>query len=139
MPYQLKLNGVKPAALSGNDLAYNHAGLITRAFWGADLVSGARYLIAPKQNQAAGLVGVHPNYVCWAIKRLAERADIEAGRIPLIPPHAEHVVPKTNGTALTATSGIDDSSLVKLVRAVGIDRVLTAAVVVERALKDNAA
>jgi hypothetical protein len=133
MAYNLKLNGVKSAALSGNDLAYSHASEITRAFWGADLVSGARYLIAPKQNQAAALVGVHPMYICWAVKRGAQRADIEAGRIPLIPPHGEHVVPKTNGTALTATSGIDDSSLVKLVRAVGIDRVLTAAIAVERA------
>jgi hypothetical protein len=131
MPYHSQTNGVNSAALSGNTLAYSHADLITRAFWGADLVEGVKYLIAPKQNQAAALVGVHPTYVCFALRRMAQRADVEQGKIPLIPPPA--VVPKTNGTALTAASGIDDASLVQIVRSVGINRVLEAAITAERA------
>lgn len=49
---------------------------------------------------------------------------------PLIPPHGEVVVPKTNGTT---ASGIDDAGLVQFVRSVGIDRVIHAAIAVERA------
>jgi hypothetical protein len=124
MPYHSKPNGVNPTPISGSFLARNHAGMATRAFMAADLHLGTSVLTAPTQPQAAALARVNARYVYWGVKRQAERADIEAGRIPLIPN------PKTNG--MTA-SGIDDAGLVQFVRSVGIDRVIHAAIAVERA------
>jgi hypothetical protein len=117
--------------LSGRFLAHNHAGPIARAFLAADLISGVKYFTAPTLLQAAALARVNRTYVQAALKRQAERAEIEAGRIPLILPPSESVVPKMNGTTLTATSGIDDAELVQLVRCVGINRVLEAAIQAE--------
>jgi len=124
MPYHSKPNGVNPTPISGSFLARNHAGMATRAFMAADLHLGTSVLTAPTQPQAAALARVNARYVYWGVKRQAERADIEAGRIPLIPN------PKTNG--MTA-SGIDDAGLVQFVRSVGIDRVIHAAIAVEQA------
>jgi hypothetical protein len=132
MPYHPKLNGVNPTPISGSYLAHNHASTVIRAFIGADLVSGVRTPVGLNQNQAAGLVRVNASYVHWALKRLPDRAEIERGHTPLIPPHGEVVVPKTNGTTHTA-NGIDDAGLVQLVRSVGVNRVLNAAIAVERA------
>jgi hypothetical protein len=132
-PFNGKANGVNPTPISGNYLAHNHASTVVRAFIGADLVSGVRTLVGPNQNQAAGLARVSSVYVHWALKRLADRAEIERGHIPLVPPHGEVVVPKTNGATPTTTSGIDDAGLVQFVRSVGIDRVIHAAIAVERA------
>jgi hypothetical protein len=133
MPYHPKLNGVNPTPISGSLLAHSHASLATRAFWAADLVSGAKYLVAPTQIQAADLTRVNRGYVYHAIRRQAERVEIERGHTPLIPPHGEVVVPKTNGATPTIASGIDDAGLIQLVRSVGVNRVLNAAIVVERA------
>ena len=130
MPYHPKLNGVNPTPISGNYLAHNHASTVIRAFIGADLVSGVRTPVGLNQNQAAELARVSPVYVHWALKRGAERADIERGHTPLIPPHGEVNAPKTNGAT---ASGIDDAGLVQFVRSVGIDRVIHAAIAVERA------
>ena len=134
MPYHPKLNGVNPTPIptpiSGNYLAHNHASTVIRAFIGADLVSGVRCPVGLNQNQAAELARVSPVYVHWALKRGAERADIERGHTPLIPPHGEVIAPKTNGAT---ASGIDDAGLVQFVRSVGIDRVIHAAIAVERA------
>jgi hypothetical protein len=135
MPYHSKPNGVNPTPISGRYLAYNHAGPIKRAFIAADLHLGASFLTAPTQTQAAALARVNASYVCWAVRRQAERADIERGHTPLIPSHGEVVVPNMNGTAPAAApaSGIDDAGLVQFVRSVGIDRVIHAAIAVERA------
>ena len=136
MPYYPKPNGVNPTLIvsstliPGSYLARNKLGLIERAFIAADLHLGAKDLVSPTQIQSAALSRVNHNYVYWAVKRYAERADIERGLVPLIPPQGEPATPKTNGTT---TSGIDDSSLVQLVRSVGIDRVIHAAIAVERA------
>lgn len=123
-PYHSKLNGGNPPPISGRYLANNKLSPIKRAFIAADLHLGTSVLTAPTQPQAAALARVNARYVYWGVKRQAERADIEAGRIPLIPN------PKTNG--MTA-SGIDDAGLVQFVRSVGIDRVIHAAIAVERA------
>jgi hypothetical protein len=133
MPYHPKLNGVNPTPISGSYLAHNHASTVIRAFIAADLVSGVKCLTAPTQTQAAVLARVNCSYVHHAIRRQADRAEIERGHIPLIPPHGEVVVPKTNGATPTTTSGIDDAGLVQFVRSVGIDRVIHAAIAVERA------
>jgi hypothetical protein len=132
MPYHPKLNGVNPTPISGNYLAHNHASTAIRAFIGADLVSDVRCAVGLNQNQAAGLARVSPVYVHWALKRQADRAEIERGHIPLIPPHAGVVIPKTNGSTHTA-NGIEDAGLIQLVRSVGVNRVLNAAIAVERA------
>jgi hypothetical protein len=132
-PFNLKVNGVNPTPISGNYLAHNHASTVIRAFIGADLVSGVRTPVGLNQNQAAGLARVSPVYVHWALKRASERAEIERGHAPLIPPHGEVVVPKTNGATLT-TNGIDDAGLIQLVRSVGVNRVLNAAIAVDAAI-----
>jgi hypothetical protein len=133
MPYHSKLNGVNPTSISGRYLAYNKLSPIKRAFIAADLHLGTSFLTAPTQTQAAALARVNASYVCWALKRQAERTEIERGHTPLIPPHGEVVVPKTNGATPTTASGIDDAGLVQLVRSVGVNRVLNAAIAVERA------
>jgi hypothetical protein len=63
-----------------------------------------------------------------AIRRAAQRGEIEAGLIPLVP--AELVVPKTNGMTLTPMSApeIDDAELFNIAQRVGPDRMLAAAV-----------
>jgi hypothetical protein len=134
-PFNGKANGVNPTPISGSYLAHNQASMAIRSFIGADLVRGVHYPFMLTQIQAAALARVNRNYVYWALKRQAERAEIERGHIPLIPPHGEVVAPKTNGTAPTAApaSGIDDAGLVQFVRSVGIDRVIHAAIAVERA------
>jgi hypothetical protein len=132
-PYHLQVNGVNSTSIPGSYLACNHLSLVKRAFLAADLHLGAKHPIALTQIQSAALARVNRNYVYWALKRQAERADIERGLIPLVPPEAELVVPKTNGTPLTTTFGIDDAGLVQLVRSVGINRVLNAAIAVETA------
>jgi hypothetical protein len=131
-PFNGKAIGVNSTPISGLYLAHNHADPIKRAFIAADLVSGVKYLTAPTRTQAAALTRVNCSYVHWAVKRMAERAEIERGHIPLIPRHGEVVVPKTNGATPT-TNGIDDAGLVQFVRSVGIDRVIHAAIAVERA------
>jgi hypothetical protein len=124
MPYHPKMNGVNPTPISGSFLAHNHAGMAARAFTAADLVRGVKYPFKLTQVQAAALARVNRNAVYWALKQEALRADIEAGRIPLIPN------PKTNG--MTA-SGIDDAGLVRFVRSVGVHRMFEAVVAAEAA------
>ena len=128
MAYHPKGNGVNSTSLSGRFLAHNHAGPIPRAFFAADLISGVKYFTAPTLIQAAALARVNRTYVQWALKRQAERAEIEAGRIPLILSPGESVIPKMDGTA---PSGIDDAELVQLMRCVGTERVLAAAIQAE--------
>jgi hypothetical protein len=132
MPYHSKLNGVNPTPISGSYLAHNHASTVILAFIAADLVREVKHLVAPTQVQAAWLAQVNRGAVYWALKRQADRAEIERGHTPLVPSRGEVVVPKTNGTTHT-TNGIDDAGLVQFVRSVGIDRVIHAAIAVERA------
>ena len=119
------------APISGNFLAHNHFDRIGRAFIAADLYLGATQLIKPTVTQTALLAGVNRNYAHCAIKRQAERAEIEAGRIPLVPAP----FPKANGSTLPAsiTGQMPDSDLIDFVRSVGVNRVLEAAVAVEAA------
>ena len=131
MPYHPKLNGVNPTPISGRYLACNKFSPIKRAFIAADLCLGTSFLTAPTQTQSAALARVNTSYLHWALKRITERAEIERGHVPLIPSHGEVVVPKTNGATHT-TNGIDDAGLVQFVRSVGIDRVIHAAIAVER-------
>jgi hypothetical protein len=103
--YQL----MQPAAmrrstLAGRFLAHNRRSRIERAFMAADLRAGAKTLVEPTLRQAAMLAGVNPTYAWWAARRIAERAEIEAGFVPLVPPRIN------GGTALiVANNGIDDA------------------------------
>ena len=117
----------RPRPLSGSYLAHSPLSLIERAFLAADLVTGAKYLVDPTQTQGAALARVNRTYVHWAVKRSTWRWEIERGLLPLIP--------TTNGTTLAPTpeSGIDDSGLVQIVRSVGVNRVLEAAIAAEAA------
>jgi hypothetical protein len=119
--------------ISGRYLAHTHASPVERAFVAADLYLGTRELVLPTMTQAASLARVNVTYGWWALKRLAERAAIEAGHIPLAPAHC--ATSKTNGHALSVplVSEIDDAVLVGIARTVGTERMLAAACAVEAA------
>jgi hypothetical protein len=88
------------------------------------------------------LARVNFTYVHYAVKRQAERAEIERGLIPLVPPHLGR---KTNGHDRPTINAIKalqdtlrsipilDSELINFVRSVGVNRVLEAAVAAEAA------
>ena len=141
--YHLKEFGVNSASIPGSYLAYNQLSLIERAFLAADLHLGAKRPTALTQQQSATLARVNRTYVHWAVKRQAERAEIERGLIPLVPAHLGR---KTNGhdnrptiNAIKALQDtlrsipILDSELINFVRSVGVNRVLEAAVAAEAA------
>jgi hypothetical protein len=121
------------APISGRYLANNHHDRVAHAFMASDLVRGVTQLVKPTVTQAAFLTGANRAYVHWAIKRQAERAEIEAGLIPLVP--APALVPKANGSMLptSITGQIPDCDLIDFVKSVGVARVLDAAVAVEAA------
>jgi hypothetical protein len=121
--------GVDSTPITGRYLAHNHHNRVVRAFLAGDLALGARQLIKPTLVQAALLAGVNRTYAFWATKRMAERAEIEAGRIPLVPAMPR---PNGNGSALVSDA-IDDAVVFDLVRNVGIEKVLTIAAAVEQA------
>jgi hypothetical protein len=118
--------------ISGRYLAHNRHDHVAHAFFAGDLVLGNTRLVKPTITQAAFLAGVNRAYVHWAIKRQAERAEIEAGLIPLV---SASPVSKLNGNMLpmSITGRMPDSDLIDFVRSVGVNRVLEAAVVVEAA------
>jgi hypothetical protein len=130
--YHLPGLGVNSAPISGRYLAHNQQALVVRAFFAADLLSGAKQLTNPTLVQSAWLARVNRAYAYWAEKRMAERAEIEAGLIPLVP---APLVPKANGNAspMSITVQIPDCDLFDFVRTVGVNRVLEAAVAVEAA------
>jgi hypothetical protein len=132
--YQTLKTVVKvPSALTrGSFLAHNKFDRIARAFIAADLHSGARQLVHPTLTQAAALAGVNRTYAFWATRRLAERAAIEAGFVPLVP--ALPVASKTNGGTPPAPKPIvelDELGLLALVRSVGVSKILDVAAAVE--------
>jgi hypothetical protein len=127
--YHLPGLGVNSAPISGHCLAFNRHDRVGRAFIAADLYRGILRLTEPTKLQSAFLARVNPTYVHWAVKRQAERAEIEAGLIPLVPP--QFIAPKAN--TLPAVTDVDDAAVVNFVRRVGVTRVLEAAVVVEAA------
>lgn len=131
--YHLLEPATMAAPVFGRALAHSRLDLIRRSFIARDLCASVLRLTEPTQLQAAFLARVNPTYVHWAIKRSAERTEIEAGLIPLVP--ARFVIPKTNGNTLPVAkpTEIDNSAIVSFVRSVGINRVLEAAVAVEAA------
>ena len=129
--YQLPLPDytANPAAISGSFLARNRHDAVAHAFFACDLFTGAKRLTKPTMLQAAYLARVNVTYAWWAFKRQAERAAIEAGLVPLVPSQ----LVKANGSTLPTVTIIDNAEIVNFVRAVGVNRVLEAAVAVEAA------
>jgi hypothetical protein len=125
--------GVDSTPITGRFLAHNHHNRVARAFTAADLHAGTKQLIKPTMVQAALLARVSAAYAWAAVKRQNQRAEIEAGLIPLVP--ASVVGPKTNGngSALVVPGTIDDAELMHIAHVVGADRMLAAAVAMEAA------
>ena len=124
--YHLPVPATMPAIpVRGRFLAHNHYDRIGRAFLAADLVTGVTVLVKPTLVQAAFLAGVNRNYAGWAVKRLANRAEIENGLTPLVP-----ASPGSNGDGHLVP---DDVSLFDFVRAVGVEKILNVASAVEQA------
>jgi hypothetical protein len=126
--YHLTELGVNSALIPGSYLACNKLGLIKRAFLAADLHLDVKHPTALTQIQAAMLARVNRTYVHYAVKRIAERAEIEAGLVPLVPAAPTHT--NGNGTVqpVAPDVGIADATLVDIARVVGPDRMLAAAV-----------
>jgi hypothetical protein len=118
-----------PLPITGNDLSYivNRLDRIGRAFVAADLYSGACYLIKPTLKQAAWLAHVNYSYAHWAVKRYAQRKDILAGLLPLVPPFT----PKS--TSIITPETVTDAELADVIRKAGISRTLDVAAMVEAA------
>jgi hypothetical protein len=111
-----------------------------RAFRGADFYCGRAHLVKPTLMQSAFLAHSTPTAIWWAVHREAYRAEILAGLLPLTPPRVRPLrAPFNIFTSCTEPAlppidtAIDDAELVAIARLVGIDRMLTAAAVVEAA------
>jgi hypothetical protein len=110
------------STVTGRYLAHNSLNRVRKAFLARDLSVGAKQLVEPTVLQAAMLAKVNATYVHWAIKQTANRFEIEAGYLPLVPPRV-----------VKSKASTPDSELIDFVRAIGVGRVLDAACVVEAA------
>jgi hypothetical protein len=130
--YQLPGLVAMPApALTGRYLAHTQQSRVCRAFLASELHRGTKRLDKPTMSQCAYLARVSTAYAWAAEKRMAERAVIEAGYVPLVPASP---ISKANGSALPMSiTGIPDRDLVDFVRSVGVNRVIEAACAVEAA------
>jgi hypothetical protein len=125
-------------AISGRYLAHNHLSTAARAFLASDLFMGGRQLVLPTMSQAALLARANVTYAWWAHKRIKERAEIEAGFVPLVPPR----IAKINGSetlpqvsklgnangmstlpAALPVASVSDAQIDDLIAQVGIARV----------------
>jgi hypothetical protein len=132
--YHLSEYGVNSMPITGQYLDHTQKSRVERAFIAADLFVGAKHIINPTLVQSAYVASVNRTYAWWATKRQAERVEIEAGLIPLVPP--SHFAPKACSTVNTLPVPqieIPDRALVEFVRAIGVGRVLDAAVLAEAA------
>jgi hypothetical protein len=120
------VNDAKPVPVSGNLLSHNRWDPIGKAFMAADLYLGKRILRDPTIVQSALLARVNRTYAFHAIQRQAQRAEIEAGLIPLVPP-------VTAKPVLLTDDMIPDSELTDIVRKAGVARILDVAAQLEAA------
>jgi hypothetical protein len=122
------VNGAAPTPISGQLLAHNSWDLIHRAFIGADLKLGARIPENLTVVQCALLARTNRTYVQWALKRPEQRAAIEAGLLPLVPPVTAKPVPfiKTDDV-------IPDAVIADVIRKAGITRTIDIAAQIEAA------
>jgi hypothetical protein len=115
--------------ITGRFLAHNRLDQIDRDFLGADLHAGKLLLIEPTLGQCSMLVRANRIAVSWAFKRLGERAEIQAGYIPLVPPKITEQDRRQNAQAFI--DAIPEADLINFVRSVGVGRILDAAVKAE--------
>jgi hypothetical protein len=112
--------------LNGRGLGNRRLDKRQRAVLAADIIDGVVTLQLSAQ-QVAQVLDVSVSYVALAQRLSPEkRKAILAGRdsMPLLAPPARRL-------ALPAPTDIDDATLVEVIRTVGIDRTLAAAVEVE--------
>lgn len=129
--YHLTKYGVNDAAsrpVSGNLLSHNRWDRIGKAFLAADLLLGARTLCDPTLLQCASLCRVNRAYVHWAVKRYGQRAEIEAGLLPLVPRVAAKPAP-----FIATDDTISDAELADMIRSAGIARTIDIAAQIEAA------
>jgi len=89
------VNGIATVPNTKWSLDHGAPTKVERAFVAADWASG-RIPYRPTIAEAAVRAGVSPTYACHALHRQAERAEILAGRIPLIRPSRSS--PRRRGT-----------------------------------------
>jgi hypothetical protein len=86
-------------------------------------------LTHPTLSQAALLARVNESYASWANTRLAERAAIESGLIPLVPGAGGR-----KAVDLPTLRTIpDDCALIEWIRSIGVERLLDLASAAEAA------
>jgi hypothetical protein len=115
-------SGLVNSTVTGRYLAHNHLNRVQKAFLARDLSVGAKQLVEPTILQAAMLAKVNATYVHWAIKQAANRFEIEAGYLPLVP-----------SRVVRSTTPISDPEVIDFVRRAGVGRVIDAACVIEAA------
>lgn len=118
------VQAIEPTPITGRYLSHNWLDPVKRAFLGADLVFGVRYLVDPTIAMAAKLAGTCPSYVHAAIKHYGNRELIEDGVLPLLP------APKPRIVTINETA--DEFVLKEMIARIGIQRALEIAVEVER-------
>jgi hypothetical protein len=124
-------SGVKSRPVTGKFLSFNHRNRVERAFVAVDLFLGAKRLTDPTMVQSAWLARVNATYAWWAYGRLADRVLLELGVLPFGPPKSAVAQPTNGAVPVTTLAPEVDAGLVELVRTVGVDKVLNAAIAAE--------
>jgi hypothetical protein len=128
----LNYNNGNPGAISGASLAQlvRRMSAPQRAILAADIVDGRTILQRLTAKSIAMIVGASPAYVCAALRCSPEqREQVRRGERPLIPSQ-----PRAVAAATTIDwAAVDDVALTDIVRTIGIDRTLNAAVAAEHA------
>ena len=119
------VNGVAPTLNTKWSLDHSTPTKVERAFVAADWASG-RIPYRPTIAEAAVRAGVSPTYACHALHRQAERAEIIAGHIPLIPPSRS-----------SSSEARDRKRLANMARKRGVERLLEMLAELETAADTN--
>ncbi|MDA9424027.1 hypothetical protein [Bradyrhizobium sp. CCBAU 53380] len=125
-PVNDEVEFVETRPIAGSYLSYNRHDAIGRAFLAADLHLGLRTLREPTIVQAAYLARVNRTYAFWAVKRFPNRAEIEAGLLPLVPP----AKPKLS---IITSDTVSDLELAEMIRKVGVEHTFEVMMAVEAA------
>jgi hypothetical protein len=122
------VNDVAPIPISGDYLSFNKKDAVGKAFLGAELYLGTRIFRDPTIVQAAYLARTNRTYCFWAVRRMEQRAEIEAGLLPLVPYVTAKPVP-----FITTGDMISDVELADMIRKAGIARTIDIAAQIEAA------
>ena len=126
-----------PRRISEASLAQRlrHMPLPARAVLGAEILDGNTVIQNLTVKTIAGLVGVSVSSLLAAARTTpAQREEIKAGRRPLQPRQRQLALPAPVKPLPTIVSAdVDDATVINIVRVIGIQRTLEAAVAVEAA------